>query len=68
VKDEKQLVFQLEHQPFAQPAQTSDGLTFRRCQWRIHAPKEKWAEQAYFFKYLPRNAGVQTFQIDNDVR
>src|SRR5450631_4068332 len=67
VKDEEQVVRQLEHDAFADAAKARDALTFGRRQRRLKATHQKRALEARALEHLPHHERAQALDVDRHV-
>jgi hypothetical protein len=68
VQDQEQLVVQFQDESLAEPAQATDRFPRGLCQRRGHTAQQKRAAQPHLVQGLSDDAGMQTFQIDHDIR
>jgi len=61
------VVFKPEHDSFSDPAQVDDGLAADRVQGRQRGAEEKGTEEPYPLQALPKNARVQSLDIESDI-
>ena len=67
MKDEEQVVVQLEDDSLAEPTETADGPACGPRQRRVNAAQEKWIGQPDLVQRPAHDAEMQTFEIDDDV-
>jgi hypothetical protein len=67
VKDEKELVFQLEYDPFAQAREPAHGLAAGGRERRIDRAKQERCREPDALERLARDARCQGLDVDDDV-
>src|SRR5687768_8554544 len=68
MEDQKDVVFELENDALAEPAQRCDGMTRNTRERRVDRTKQERARKTDPTDAMAENARVQRVQIESDIR
>ena len=67
MEDQEEVAFQFQYHAFPEPAQSENSPTFRLRDRRIKGAQKKWRDDTDPLQGLSHEAGLKSFEIDDDI-